>query len=254
MKKILLFLSLISTFFVCYAQERDTTAYNLYLKTLEKYSEENYSNFKSMSDSEFSALVKITYEGIESAPSKVLEHIQSNMHARATQLDIYRLMQEKNSYLLYAFVAVPVFIKAKVISITEKNVGGFRQMNLMLKPEYIIKGKEPALQNENLEVFHRYYEFIPDSLDYKVGKSYLFPIWDRGEQPDSILAIATWFDKHGSRFLIENGLIHDPFNIFSEAKINSWDNFLQFIEDLITNIQNERPLDYIKNPIKTTRN
>ncbi len=228
--------------FLCLAQSSDTTgSYIKFSKVYETYKDIRSTELENVPDSTFRSVIKIIYNGVENTP------------ALKPNFNIIKFIEVKHSSFLASIVTIPVLVKAKVISSRIVTIDGWGQINLLLEPEYIIKGKPDFLKDKNFEVYYRNYELVPDSMDYKTGKSYLFPLWDRDEPDNEILAIATWMDKHGSRFLVEDGLLNDRWHFFSKESKMSWDNFMSLMDDVIYKINNELPLDEYKNPVKHNR-
>jgi len=105
-----------------------------------------------------------------------------------------------------------------------------------LKSEHKIKGKLPFLNQSSFKVYFRNYEGVVPEKDYKIGKSYLIPLWDRYEPGNPEFAVATWADEHGARFLVENNILHDEFNVFGMGTDVNWDTFKKEINKTIFSI------------------
>lgn len=227
---------------------------NNYLNTLKKYQKEGaYAELDKMEDKDFNVIMKEAYEAIEIAPTEITKIMLTDMAYNNAQSDFLRILKKRYSRFLYALIRVPIFVKAKIITRREVMKGGFRQINLRLEPEYIIKGKESFLFQSEFEVYYREYEHVSESKDFKIGKSYLFPLWDRGEPDNSDFAIATWVDGRGSRFLIENNLLHDEYTFFDMGTKVRWDVFVKNINETISKIINEKGLDIYKIQFKQER-
>ena len=207
-----------------------------YLKTLQQYQGKSLSYYLEMDSTRFKEVVKTAYEAIEIASSELLNITKADTGYRNAQGDFLRAVKKRYSDIYKILIQIPVFVKAKIVSVKELNKGGFRQINLGLEPEYILKGKEPFLSQPEFEVFYREYEYVPDSLDYKVGKSYFFPLWDRGEKKNQMFAIATWISGDYSRFLIEDDVFHDKNNFFKMGPKIKWNEFILHLENMISKI------------------
>lgn len=234
---------------MCFAQEEERTIKSeKYIDALQNCQGESYSKFMAIDDKEFNHIVRLAYEAIEIASTEILRKTKDDIPLRNAQGDFFRVIKERYSYILKNLIRIPVFVKAKILSSEEVNKGGFRQINLKLKQEYIIKGKETFLLQPEFEVYYREYEYVTESNDYKIGKSYLFPLWDRGEPENKIFSIATWLSGDGSRFLVENGVLHDENNNFKMGTEVNWDDFVKSINEMIFKIVNEKELDVYKMP------
>jgi hypothetical protein len=246
---------------LCFAQENEKAIkVEKYVNTLKAYqSGMKYRDFDKMDDHNFKLILKEMYEAKEIAPEE-LNKIFARDHERwvkedtANKNDLLKsvkygileqqiLDQAKKRYpiLIYILLRIPVFIRAKILSselVYDKN--GFPKYVLKLKPEQIIKGKVPIITKDEFEVYYRNYEGVPQSRDYKIGKSYLFLLWDRNELANPGLSVATWVDGHGSRFLITNNILHDEYNIFNMGKEVNWNLFVKKINDMIYKITNSK--------------
>jgi len=238
--------------FLCCAQKTEKVlTVEAYLDALQDYQEDGYSKYMALDEKEFNHLIKEAYEAIEIGSSDILKITKVDVPKRNAQGDLLRAIGFKYPNIIKYLISIPVYIKARIVSSEEVNKGGFRQINLILKPEQIIKGKEPFLNQSEFEVFYREYEYVPDSLDYKIGKSYLFPLWDRGEPENEIFAIATFLDgTNGYRFLVENDVLYDDANYFGMGTKVNWSDFVKNINEIITNIINEKGLEIYKKPLQ----
>ncbi|MDP2303822.1 MAG: hypothetical protein Q8N03_15505 [Ignavibacteria bacterium] len=213
----------------------------LYLNELQLHKINSYQSFENMNENEFSHLLKLAYEAIEIASPELKERADIKYY---TIFNNFRtIIRKKYSPLLEALIRIPVLVKAKVIDMEEVNKGGFRQINLKLRPEHIIKGKEQFLNQPEFTVFYRYYNYVPDSIDYKIGNIYLFPLWDRGEEENKIFAVATWIDQYGARFLIKDNIIYDRSNFFNMGFKIIWEDFVSEFMDIENKIINEKDLN-----------
>jgi hypothetical protein len=211
--------------FLCLAQESDKNVkLTNYLKSIENQELDSYEKVAALNTKEFNHLLKEAYEAIEIASSDLLKISQSDANYKEVSRNLLRGVLERYSYSLETFIRIPIFVKAKILSSQEFSKGGFGQINLRLEPELIIKGKE---------LF----------LNHKIGKSYLFPLWDRGEPENQIFAIATWISGDGSRFLVEDNVLHDENDFFKMGIEVSWDEFVKNINEMISCIINEKVLD-----------
>jgi predicted DNA binding CopG/RHH family protein len=230
--------------FLCLAQENDKNIKLAdYLKSIENQHLENYSTVASLSTTDFNHLLKEAYEAIEIASSDLLKITQADVNYRNANSNLLRQVEARYSSILGTLIRIPIFVKAKILSSQEVSKGGFSQINLRLEPELIIKGKEIFLNQPDFEVFYRRYEMVLEEVDYKIGKSYLFPLWDRGEPENQIFAIATWISGNGSRFLVEDSVLHDENDFFKIGIEVSWDEFVKNINEMISCIINEKVLD-----------
>jgi hypothetical protein len=241
-----LFCFILAFSFLCIAQENEKAIIlNKYLDTLKNYQVNGYSKFMSMNDKEFNHIMKEVYEAIEIASPEIMRNNDINMHGAKNYF--LRAVQDRYSYIIKNLIRIPVFVKAKILSSRIVYKSGFGQINLTLKPEYVVKGKEPFLKQPEFEVFYREYEYVPKEKDYKIGKSYLFPLWYRGPQEDTIFAIATFIDGgHHTRFLVENNVLHDDVSYFGMGTEVKWDNFVKNINEMIYSIIHEKGLDKYK--------
>jgi len=217
-----------------YAQQNEKLE-NL-IEVFENYKEDSDLKLSNLDNSSFNNILKLTYEAIEASPSEFLPLIAEDKSFGAALGGLLRTIPIKYSYFLENIILIPIFVKAKIISRKEVNKGKFRQLNLMLEPEKILKGKESFLYEKQFEVFFREYEHVPDSLDFKIGKTYLFPLWDRNEEKNQMFAIATWIDKIGGRFLIEDGYLYDRNEFFNLGKKVSWEKFVDEFELMVKRI------------------
>jgi len=217
---------------------------------LEKYHEDgSLSALQNMTDKEFNKLIKIAYEAIEAGQTEILNYEKANIPSRSSRYHFNREIYMRYSRFLEVFIRVPVIVKAKILESRQVIKGGFGQLNLILKPEYIIKGKEPFL-SQPFEIYYREYTYVPDSIDFKIGKSYLFLLWDRGEPDNKEFSIATWADDSQARFLIENDILYDHYNFFNMGSSVKWADFVKNIEELIFRIKNENNLDMYKRSLQ----
>ena len=216
-----------------------------------------YKEFKNMDDEEFKVIVKEAYEAKEIAPFELNDIFEQDAYRMDEEIKLDRknknytrkygtveavLMEQikkRYSEVDYVLTRLQVFIKAKILSIREEDEGdGFLRILVRLKPEQIIKGKAPVINEPEFEVYFRRYEMVLPEKDFKVGKSYLFPLFDRNEPNNPELAIATWVDGFGSRFLVENNVLNDEYNFFKMGTNISWDDFVKNINNKIFGITN----------------
>lgn len=230
--------------YLCFAQENEKSIkLEKYLGNFQNYNDSSYYEFLKLGDNEFNHIVKEAYEAIEIASPELLNITRSNISYRNAQGKFLQVVAQRYSHILETLIRIPIFVKAKILSSQEVGKGGFSQINLKLEPELIIKGKELFLNQPDFEVFYRRYEMVPEEVDYKIGKSYLFPLWDRGEPENQIFAIATWVSGDGSRFLVEDSVLHDENDFFKMGIEVSWDEFVKNINEMISCIINEKVLD-----------
>lgn len=243
----------------CLAQQNEKELkLNNYLNTLKKYqTNKAYTEFGRKNDKDFKLIVKATYEAIEIAPDELhdifaLDHVRWEEEVKSDRNKMYAnikygvvqrviLDEIKNRYseVFYLLTRIPIFIKAKVISIKEgSDDAGFAKIVIKLKPEKIIKGKESFIFEQEFDVYYRNYELVPSSKEFKVGNSYLILLWDRNEPANPEFAVATWVDEQGSRFLIEDDVLYDEHNIFNMGTKVGWDEFVKNINDKIYRIIN----------------
>lgn len=231
--------------FLCIAQKNEKTKIlNKYLDTLKNYQVDGYSKFMALGEKEFENIIKDAYKAIEIASPDLKKRFDINYYNAYG--GFLRAVKSRYSYFLTTLIRIPIFVKAKILSKNGVTKGSFFQYNLKLKPEYVLKGKEQFLTQPEFEVYYREYENVPQEKDYKVGESYLFPLWDRAELDNSIFAIATWMDGHGSRFLVKNNLIYDEYNFFNFGTEINWDIFVKKIHEMIKKILAEKGLDIYK--------
>lgn len=255
MKYKCLFYSLILFSCFCLAQENEKTrTFNNFLDTLRNYQTDTYNRFERMDGKNFNAIIAETYKSILLSPSEIANLFHSDIKYATVFNDLMYLIKKRYSYYIQTIIRIPIFIKAKIISSTEENKSGFRQINLTLKPKYIIKGVEPFLSKPEFTVFYREYEYVPKDKDYKIGESYLFPLWDRGEKENSIFAIATWVDGNGSRFLIKNNILFDEYNFFNRGTEIKFDDIVKEVNETILSINSGIGLDKYQTSVKHNRN
>ena len=238
--------------FLCCAQKTEKTIkLERYLDVLQNYQEDVYSKFMALDDKEFHHIMKLAYEESEISSSELLKITKEDVLYRNAHGSFLRTVADRYSYIIKNLIRLPVFVKAKILSSKEVNKSGFRQINFILKPEQILKGKESFLNLSEFEVYYREYEYVSASKDYKIGKTYLFPLWDRGESDNIIFAIATFVDGgHGYRFMVENNVLHDDANYFGMGTEVNWDDFVKGINEIISRIINEKDLDVYKKPMQ----
>jgi hypothetical protein len=222
-----------------------------YLNFLQLHKTSSYEAFENMSEKEFTQLVKLAYSAIEIGTPELNDI--ADIEYYTTFNNFLQVVRTRYSNMLVTLIRIPIFVKAEVKGIEEVNKGGFRQINLKLKPEFVVKGKEGFLNQTEFEVFHRYYNYVPDSIDYKTGKSYLFPLWDRGEEENEIFAVATWIDLYEARFLVEDNILYDRSNFFNMGTKVEWQDFIERFNLLVNKIIYESDLNIFINPIKTNR-
>ena len=231
--------------FLCFGQQNEKAKIlNKYLDSLKNYQVDGYSKFMTMGENEFKHIIIDAYKAIEIASPEMKKIFDINYYTAYSCF--LRAVKSRYSYFLTTLIRVPIFVKAKILSKNEVKKGSFFQINLKLKPEYRLKGKEQFLSQPEFEVYYREYENVPKDKDYKVGESYLFPLWDRAEPDNKIFAIATWMDGHGSRFLIKDNLIYDEYNFFNLGLEINWDYFIQKFNEMITQVLTGGDLDIFK--------
>jgi hypothetical protein len=206
---------------------------NKYISTLKKYQKNKpYRNFNKLTDLEFKIILKEIYEAIEISPNEVNDIFveDNNRWKHEIKMDkkndkikskyglvyYFTLEEVKKRYseVVYLLIRIPVFIKGTIISIREDyNDDGFGRYVIKMKPEQVIKGTLPVIHEQEFDIYYRNYDRVFPQKDFKVGNSYLFPLWDRNEPNHPELAVATWIDEHGSRFLIKDGFLFDEHNI-----------------------------------------
>jgi hypothetical protein len=239
-------------------QNEKTIKIDKYLNILQEFQiNKEYEMLGNLQEHEFKLIIKEMYEAIEIAPVELnaifaddhnrwIEEIKfnrNNLYYKVkygiVQNALLDEVKKRYSEIIYILIRVPVLIKAQVVSIKEDyDKDGFGKFVLRLKPEQIIKGEVSFINEQEFDVYYRNYEMIPASKEFKVGKSYLVPLWDRNEPANPEFAIATWIDKSGSRFLIENETLYDEHNIFNMGTKVKWVEFVKNINDLIFRIKN----------------
>lgn len=158
-----------------------------------------------------------------------------------------RIIQHRFPTYVYNLVRIPIFLKAKVISITkysdtleitEKTKMPSARMILELEPEIVVKGKDTSLNGNEFKVYFRYWEPIDPNKDFVVGKSYLIPIEYRNFEYNVPYAVAAWIDENGGRFLVENNILYDEKNTFGLGKKVKWEEFIKDINIKVNKIKN----------------
>lgn len=120
-----------------------------------------------MKPKEFNKIIKIVYQGIEADPTKVTIILRNDKTSSLinTRNTLLNNIQQRYSKFIHELVRISIYVKAKIISSREFNNHGWRQINLVLKPKFVLKGKEPFLFKEEFEVYYREYEYVPKERD-----------------------------------------------------------------------------------------
>jgi|GEM_PF-1148582 hypothetical protein len=215
-------------------------------------------------DTLFKIIVKAIYEACEIDPVELRRTINQDPEKNKKEIkeDVAKNQQIEKPYgliegafegelkkhfsnTIYLLTRIPVYVKAKVLSIRQieeyNTLGGHSIRSdkyiIRLQAEKVIKGKIPLIEQPEFEVYYRYWE--PVSKDYIVGNSYLFLIWNRDvDDTPWQYAVATFIDEHGGRLLVKNNILYDDYNIFGLGKEVKWTDFVNAINDKIYRIKN----------------
>lgn len=234
---------------------------NKYLNEIKKYQTDNkFNEINSVDEKSFKEIERSLYEAKEIGED-VLEDSLTKDHYRwmedikkdknnLTKKVKYGIVEgqiideiiKRHTYFNGVLIRVPVFMKAKILSYTPGyDKFGFRVI-MKVQPEEILKCKVPYLLLNEFEVYFRDWgEGVSIERDFKVGKSYMIPIWYRPDIDitETKYSVATFVDKNGSRFLIDNGLMHDDYNIFGLGETVNWKVFADTVKSKIASIVNQ---------------
>lgn len=209
--------------------------------------------------------VKTIYEANENAPievKKILkeDHIRwlkdtvvnEEKRSKAEQYQVImgqfeNLIKSRYQRYVYWNLRIPVFVKAKILNIKSENklaeMSGHTNITytryiVTAKIEEVLQGQTFIGNKKEFELYYVYWEPAEPENDFRVGKTYLLPLWNREIDDNPPLAVSTVFDNHGARFIVENDFLIDNYNAFQLGNKIKWSDFLNKFNDRIYRIKN----------------
>ena len=261
--------------FACVGLAQDsvkTEKLNNFINTFKPYSQKSFWEYKKLRSVDYDSIkevVKVIYEAIECAPIEVnsIERLDKKMWEDDLKKNknnppsvepcgfvirhFTSMIEEKYPPLISALTSIPIFVKAKIesidtgivdVKIGKNSISHIKKLIAKLNIEDVVKGNMILKGKHEFSTYYCYWENVAQENDYKIGKSYLFPLWNRDPDDKPAFAVATYLDKHGARFLVANDILYDYYNIFGLGKEVKWTDFVNAINDKIYRIKNM--LDY----------
>jgi len=231
---------------------------NKILNLFKKYQiDRKFEKISSLDDTSLREIEKALYEAEEVGhdlfnDSLVSDHyrwegeVKKDKNKRYEKVQygsVYVLMlkeiEKRYGYFDETLVRVHAFIKAKIISISSKSDNHGGRIILKVQPEETLKCRVPYMLQPEFEVWYLNWEGVAPEDDFKEGKTYMIPIWYRPDNiPETKYSVATFVDYNGSRFLVENGIMHDKYNIFKLGESVNWKVFADTVKNKIGTILN----------------
>lgn len=232
---------------------------NKILNILKKYqSDKKYNDLKSLDDPSFREIEKALYEAEEvghdlyrdslardhyrwmGEVEKDKKNIFKKVKYGAVDVAILDEINNRYGYFEETLVRIHAFIKAKIISISPGYDNFGYRVVLKVQPEETLKCRVPYMLQPEFDVYYRHWENVNPEDDFKEGKTYMLPIWYRPDEdiPETKYSVATYIDNNGSRFLVENGIMHDKYNVFKLGENVNWKTFAETAKNKIDVIIN----------------
>lgn len=177
----------------------------------------------------------------ESEVKKDRNNVYKKMRYPTVEIVILEEIKKRYGKFEENLAIIDAFMKAKIISISPGYDDFGYRVILKVQPEETLKCRVPFMLQPEFEVYYRYYGYVDPADDFKEGKSYMLPIWYRPDKDisETKYSVATFVDDHGSRFLVENGIMHDKYNAFNLGENVDWKVFADTVKTKISNIINQ---------------